>query len=238
MKEEVLNIEGIDITFFSSTKAKSLNITLQPFSGVRVSVPESISLDKAKKAVKERMSWIKTNLSKMQKAEDKFTVFTEDTEFKTKEHQLEITHSDVKEPKSIVRDGLIKVFVPYGIDTSTNSIQLIVREGIEKAWRKEAKDYLPKRVKRLAKKHDFQYNKVTVRNTTTRWGSCSIENNLNLSLHLMRLPNYLIDYVILHELTHTKIKNHSRDFWQLLDSVTGSAKKLDKEVRECRIQIY
>ena len=60
----------------------------------------------------------------------------------------------------------------------------------------------------------------------------------DLSLHLMRLPNHLIDYVILHELVHTKVKNHSRDFWQLLDIVSGNAKKLDREVKEYSIEIY
>ena len=108
----------------------------------------------------------------------------------------------------------------------------------ERAWRKEAKEYLPKRVEELASKNKFDYKKVAVKNSKTRWGSCSFDNSINLSLHLMRLPDHLVDYVILHELVHTKIKNHSRDFWQLLDIVSGNAKKLDREVKDCRIQIY
>ena len=65
-----------------------------------------------------------------------------------------------------------------------------------------------------------------------------MDNNINLSLHLMRLPDRLVDYVILHELSHTKVKNHSKEFWSLLDSVSGNARKLDREVKECNIQIY
>ena len=90
----------------------------------------------------------------------------------------------------------------------------------------------------MAEKHKFKYKNVAIKNAKTRWGSCSFENNINLSIHLMRLSNHLVDYVILHELVHTKIKNHSRDFWQLLDIVSGNAKKLDREVKEYRIQIY
>ena len=90
----------------------------------------------------------------------------------------------------------------------------------------------------LAEKYKFKYKNVAIKNAKTRWGSCSFINNINLSLHLMRLPDHLIDYVILHELVHTKIKNHSRDFWQLLDIVSGNAKKLDREVKEYKIQIY
>ena len=63
------------VTLFRSQKAKSLNITIKPFTGVRVSVPTSISFKKAKQATEERIDWIKKHLSKMQKAEDLFTVF-------------------------------------------------------------------------------------------------------------------------------------------------------------------
>ncbi|MCW8824058.1 MAG: M48 family metallopeptidase, partial [Ignavibacteriaceae bacterium] len=59
-----------------------------------------------------------------------------------------------------------------------------------------------------------------------------------LSIHLMRLPDHLINYVILHELVHTVHHNHSERFWSLLNSVTGSAKNLDKELRKYRIAIY
>ena len=90
----------------------------------------------------------------------------------------------------------------------------------------------------LAEKHNFKYKKVAIKNAKTRWGSCSYVNNINLSLHLMRLPDYLIDYVILHELVHTKIKNHSKDFWHFLDYVSGNAKKLDKELKDYRTHIY
>ena len=54
----------------------------------------------------------------------------------------------------------------------------------------------------------------------------------------MRLPDHLVDYVILHELVHTRVKNHSKDFWQLLDIVSGNARKLDREVKGYGIKIY
>ena len=63
MSEQVITIEDIDITLFKSKKANSINITIKPFKGVRVSVSSSISYDRAQSAVKQRMSWIKKNLS-------------------------------------------------------------------------------------------------------------------------------------------------------------------------------
>ena len=100
------------------------------------------------------------------------------------------------------------------------------------------KELLPTRIAELAQIHGFKYAKVSIRNSKTRWGSCSFNNNINLSLHLMMLPNHLIDYVILHELAHTKEKNHGIHFWKLLDEVSANAKGLDKEVKQYRIGVY
>ena len=74
--------------------------------------------------------------------------------------------------------------------------------------------------------------------TKTRWGSCSFKNNINLSLHLMRLREELIDYVILHELVHTKVKNHSREFWTTLDIYCPKSKSLDKELKKYSLRFY
>ena len=238
MEDQLLNIKGVDVTLFRSHRAKSLNITIKPFSGVRVSVPYSVSFKKAKEVAEQRIGWIKNHLSKMQKAEDLFTVFNLNTKFQTRSHHLDIKVSNNVKLKSIVRDNKISVAVPQSNKIADAEVQIEIRKAIERAWRKEAKAHLPARVKELADKHKFKYKNVAVKNAKTRWGSCSFDNNINLSLHLMRLPDYLIDYVILHELVHTKIKNHSKDFWQLLDIVSGNARKLDREVKDYRIQIY
>ena len=151
---------------------------------------------------------------------------------------IRVRTRDPVQLRSVVKNNKISVTIPESDKINDAEVQNEIRKAIELAWRNEAKEYLPVRVKELAVKHNFVYKKVSVKNSKTRWGSCSFDNNINLSLHLMRLPNYLVDYVILHELVHTKIKNHSKDFWQLLDIVSGNAKKLDREVKDYRIQIY
>ena len=95
-----------------------------------------------------------------------------------------------------------------------------------------AKEFLEGRIKELADKFGFVYNKVTIRNQKTRWGSCSSKNNINLNMQLMNIPNHLIVYVILHELMHTKVKNHSPLFWGSLDIYVGNAKAIDKELKK------
>jgi predicted metal-dependent hydrolase len=226
------------VIFFRSHRAKRLNITIKPFVGVRVSVPQSVSFKKASALTENRISWIKTHLSKMQKEEGLLTVFHLDTKFQTRSHHLEMKFSDTEALQTLVRDNKIDVSIPHSHNIEDSKVQNAIRQAIELAWRKEAKMHLPGRVKVLAAAHKFEYKNVAIKNSKTRWGSCSFDNNINLSLHLMRLPDHLVDYVILHELAHTRVKNHSKDFWQLLDIVSGDARKLDREVKGYGIKIY
>lgn len=100
----------------------------------------------------------------------------------------------------------------------------------------EVRQILLNRLEELASEHGFRFNRVFFRRQKTRWGSCSESNNINLNLNLMQLRPELIDYVLLHELTHTKIKNHSRQFWDELSRVLGThAKAVDRELRKHRL---
>lgn len=101
-----------------------------------------------------------------------------------------------------------------------------------------AKSYLPARIEELSRKHGLNYNKIFIKNLKSRWGSCSAKNNINLNLHLMRLPENLIDYVLLHELAHTKEKNHGKNFRNLLNIFMPNAKFLDKELKNYSASFY
>jgi predicted metal-dependent hydrolase len=96
--------------------------------------------------------------------------------------------------------------------------------------RTAARRVLIDRLNLLAHRYGFSYNRVFIRNQKTRWGSCSTKNNINLNVNLVRLPDELIDYTILHELVHTRVKNHSRRFWDEMDVLLGDAKKIDKKL--------
>ena len=94
---------------------------------------------------------------------------------------------------------------------------------------------LYQRLSELAAQYNFEFNRITFRNQKTRWGSCSAKNNLNLNIRLFKLPPELQDYVILHELVHTKVKNHSLLFWQELEKILPEARKYNKELKEYKI---
>ena len=99
-------------------------------------------------------------------------------------------------------------------------------------YRFEAKRLLPGRLDEIARQHGFDYNKVTIRNNKRNWGSCSSKNNISLNLQMMKLPDELIDHILLHELVHTKIKNHSAKFWEELNRLcNGRARELAKQTK-------
>ena len=85
----------------------------------------------------------------------------------------------------------------------------------------EIRQSLTLRLNELAKTHHFGYNKVSIRNQKSRWGSCSGQNNISLNQRLYFLPESLRDYVLLHELAHTLEKNHSPAFWEILFKIFG-----------------
>jgi len=104
--------------------------------------------------------------------------------------------------------------------------------------RAKAKTLLIMRLKQLAKNNGFSYNRVFIRNQKTRWGSCSSKNNISLNVKLVRLPDELIDYVILHELVHTRKKDHSKAFWAEMDKLVGNVKKMASRLRSYGIGLY
>jgi len=103
--------------------------------------------------------------------------------------------------------------------------------------RKNAEEVLRKRLDHLARKYGFPLNKVTIRNQKRRWGSCSADNNISINEKLARLPDRLIDFVLLHELIHTRIKNHAKEFWLELGKYVDTVETLRKELRQYRLDL-
>lgn len=101
--------------------------------------------------------------------------------------------------------------------------------------RSRAKEYLPKRLRELADTFGFKYNAVRIKHNASNWGSCSIRRNINLNLNLMRLPEDLRDYVMLHELCHLEYMNHGKEFHALLESVCPDHRSKRARLREFKL---
>ena len=95
----------------------------------------------------------------------------------------------------------------------------VAAPGEVEALRRQVKAELPLRLAELAARYGFIYNKVTIKHNSSNWGSCSTRNNINLNLNIVRLPNVLQDYVLLHELCHLRHHDHGHAFHLLLEHV-------------------
>ena len=235
MKNEfIVPYPGIgEILFVPSATAKYIRISLKPFGGVKVTVPRWTSMRRAKAYVEEKKDWILQAKSRIAVHEKRYTIFTPGTVFSTHHHQVQLISWKSGQFRAQLSKDTLKIFYPQEIDILSEQSQQIIRNYITRTLRKEAGEYLPQRTEQLAKMHGFAYQGVTVKNLTSRWGSCSAANNINLNIHLVRLPQHLSDYVILHELAHTVHKNHSDRFWQSLDTLTnGKAKQLAAEIKQ------
>ena len=87
------------------------------------------------------------------------------------------------------------------------------RDYQKKQLMKRAKEYLPYRLEYYAKLYGYSYNKCRLTHANTRWGSCSSNKTISLNIGLMKVPEALRDYVILHELAHLTHMDHSKSFW-------------------------
>jgi predicted metal-dependent hydrolase len=94
-----------------------------------------------------------------------------------------------------------------------------------KWYRALARDYLTKRTGELAREHGFSLGRVFVRAQRSKWGNCSTGGNVSLNWRLVMAPRYVSDYLILHELMHTRILNHTHRFWVHLKTICPDHKK-------------
>lgn len=114
------------------------------------------------------------------------------------------------------------------------SVQAAVAKAGERALHQEAILLLPPRLKQLAIKNGFEYKSVQIKKMVSRWGSCSNQKVITLNFFLMQLPWQMIDYVLLHELVHTRHLNHSPGFWQDFEKVYPGAKQARRHIKQYR----
>lgn len=105
------------------------------------------------------------------------------------------------------------------------------RDYQKKILMKKAREYLPYRLEYYAKLYGYSYNKCRLSHANTRWGSCSSNRTISLNIGLMKVPEPLRDYVILHELAHLNHMDHSKAFWAEVGSHDKNYKSHEKKLK-------
>lgn len=229
-------LEGIGtVSMKRVRRARRIGIRVQPFAGVEVTIPWRASYSSALEIVERNRDWILRQLCVMHEQERRYVAAANTGKPVTRMHILEAHPADTAEMYVRVGRGVISVGYPRTLNLDSPTVLKALHEGVLSALRLEARRILPERVRRFAERHGFIYGRLTLKNLCSRWGSCSVTNNINLNVQLMRLPDELIDFVVMHELVHTRVKNHGPRFWTLIEKLTPDARELEEKLRSHKL---
>lgn len=218
------------VIYAPNKKARKYIIRIIDKDTVRLTIPWGGTKKSADKFLKQNLQFIQ---EKQKEFPDYH--FEKNSKYINKFFSVNITDSPYSW-KITEKNKTIIIAIPH--HCNTENIQEEIKKAILIKLKKEAKIYLIKRTFELALKHEFKINTVKINSAKTRWGSCSFNNNINLSAYLLLLPLQLIDYIILHELCHTVEKNHSASFYNLLEKVSKDYNQtLRKEIKKYSPQI-
>jgi len=214
-----------------NTRARRLTFRTRD-DAVYVTIPPGTRLAEVKNAIEELRSRLRVARKKHTRPLIDLN-YRIDTEF----FKLSLVSGQRERFLSRSELGEMQIICPPGADFADEGLQAWLRKVIEEALRRNAKIILPPRLYMLSQRHNLPYQSVKINSSSGRWGSCSTRGNINLSYYLVLLPKHLIDYVLLHELTHTREMNHGERFWALLDELTeGKSQALRNELKQYRTE--
>ncbi len=206
------------------TKRKSIALIVEPDGRLVVRAPMRISDADIKHLVKQKERWIR---EKQKQVKDKSTqskpkVYMDGEEFLYlgKSYQLKIV-ADLNPALVLSRKFYL------------SRRALPKAESVFTEWyREQARAVISERVKLYAARHGFTYRKIRITSARTRWGSCSSMGNLNFTWRLVMAPPEVIDYVVVHELAHLRVNNHSKEFWNQVERIMPDYKQRLKWLKE------
>ena len=214
-----------DITLRRTSLSRSIRLKLDSRGVISITLPKRAPLFLARQLLNDSRSSIRSSLSRIRLSKPTY----QEGDIIGKVHRLRIEQDDSVGYSYKLGGNELIVFTP--VAAPAEMVQRTIHEGIAKALRVQAKSYLPRRLRTLADQHGFSYSKLRFSSAGTRWGSCSSEGTISLNIWLMQLPFELIDYVILHELSHTRYMNHSDSFWGELERFVPNYRELRRELK-------
>jgi predicted metal-dependent hydrolase len=221
-----------NIEFVRSQRASRISVKILG-DGLKISLPPRSTESEATRWVLDNKELILKKQHKARTRRKNNTLITEENELTTLTFDVKVKKVDRKDVFFSMKNSLLTIEYPEDADIRSGKLQKICWNGIRYFLKKEAARMLPERLETLAKEFNFKYKDLKIQSGKTRWGSCSNKGSINLTLYLMMLPQHLVDYVILHELCHTREMNHSDKFWKLMDDVTeGKTHKLRAEMKK------
>ena len=217
-----------NVTIYKRRGTGSLHLSIRPNGEVRVTIPAWAPYSSGIAFAKSRSGWIA-------KHQAPNAIPLKEGQAIGKAHRLRfIASTHANKIATRIQQTEVQVTHPASMPSTDLAVQKAATQASLRALRTQAKVLLPIRLKELAAQHDFRYKSVSIKQLKTRWGSCDQDTNITLNFFLLQLPWQLIDYVLLHELTHTEVLRHGPPFWKAMARVQPNLPALRKAIRAHR----
>lgn len=233
--QNIIEIGNRKINYtITRSNRRTIGISVSLKHGVRISAPKRISDKQIAEVVNEKADWILNKLSYLEsiKSEVPKINFTDGEKFSVlgKEYTLKINVSPPMSSSSVtLSDNLIIVNL-----TEDNACNLSdsVRKHLIDWYKNYAKVIVAQRIEHFSKLMNVVPRNLVIKELKSIWGSCTPKNTININWKIIMAPLEIVDYLVVHELTHIKIKNHSKQFWQMAESIYPNVKTCSKWLKQ------
>ena len=213
----------LEIDHIIRSKRKTLALIVKPDGSVVVRAPLRVSERRVREFVEKNRPWIEKNQAKALAAPvrpSRQYLPGELFPYLGAAYPLEIVEGQ-REPLRL--DGAFRLAASQRTDAPT---------AFERWYREQARQILTARLEFFAHQYDFHYQGIRITSARTRWGSCSASGSLSFSWRLIQAPQDAVDYVVVHELVHTAIHNHSKQFWRRVAAILPTYREHRQWLRE------
>lgn len=216
----------IDYTIQVNEDLKNHYITVEKGKGV-ILKGKPLKQDQADKLILKKARWILGKLELVRSIAVEDIVTGTRLPYLGKKYYTEIYKSPEAEKTQVEFNySKFKIVLPSTIE----EIQPEIQKALDIFYKLKAKEKISPRVEKWSEKTGLTYNQLRYQKMEKRWGSCSNKNNILINTEAIKLPYSLIDYLIVHELCHTKVKNHSKAFYAELSRHMSNWKRLDERM--------
>jgi predicted metal-dependent hydrolase len=231
MSKVAIQVPDVGTVFIQKKRGqRTLRLRVDHYGAVQVSMPWIMPRKHALDFIRSKRDWITE-----QQADRTFNPYNGMLFGKTL--RLVLEENSTRSRTSQKGKDVIVPFTHEFVENNPDHIEKI-QSAITKAMRFEAEKLLLPRLQEFAEVYGFQYKSSAVKRLSGRWGSCDSNAHIVLNLYLVQLPIELIDYVLFHELAHTKHMNHSPAFWAEVLRVCPDYKAIRKQMRGLQPRIY
>ena len=211
-----------------SKRAKYLQLRLT-YQGLEVIVPaaKKITVHAIEHFIQQKQSWIKRNWQRFSQYQTETEALPDTVHLQAVNEIWEIKYFQTDQAKLTLQTNLSRQVTLLG---NISNKKLCFKK--LKTWLIEiATLHLHNELEKLSEETGMVYDKLSIRNNATRWGSCSNKRNISLCCKLIFLPAILMRHVIIHELCHTKFMHHGKAFWNLFEKFDPAAREHTKQLR-------